>query len=375
MLKVQAQDIHLADGAADKQAAIRLVAGQLAEAGLVAAGYVDGMLRREQQTSTYLGNGIAIPHGTTDTRDQVQQTGVRVVHFADGVDWGNGQVAHVVIGIAAQSDEHLGILRQLTHVLGDESLAPKLKACRDAGELAALLNGGQTAQPLLFGEETLLLDFPARDRVSLQAAAAGLLHNAGALETSALAGLITHTPVHLGGGLWSLSWAQGVKRTAVALVRPAQALSQDGEPVRGLLLFAAKDAQHKPVLDCLLALLDKQQQDKLWTGDAAALVKLLSEPALDGVAKVFTVTNPHGLHARPSAVLVKAVKEFNSQIWVSNLDGDGKPVNAKSLMKVVSLGVRHGHRLAFTAQGSDAEAAISQIGQLIAEGLGEGSAA
>lgn len=374
MLKVQAQDIHLADAAADKQAAIRLVAGQMAEAGLVAAGYVDGMLRREQQTSTYLGNGIAIPHGTTDTRDQVQQTGVRVVHFANGVDWGNGQVAHVVIGIAAQSDEHLGILRQLTHVLGDESLAPKLKACRDAAELAALLNGGQSAQPLLFGEETLLLDFPARDRVSLQAAAAGLLHNAGAIDTSALAGLISQTPVHLGGGLWSLSWAQGVKRTAVALVRPAQALSQEGEPVRGLLLFAAKDAQHKPVLDCLLALLAKQQLDPLWTADAA-LVKLLSEPELDGVARVFTVTNPHGLHARPSALLVKAVKEFNSQIWVSNLDGDGKPVNAKSLMKVVSLGVRHGHRLAFTAQGSDAEAAINHIGQLIADGLGEGGAA
>ncbi len=51
------------------------------------------MLAREQQTSTFLGNGIAIPHGTTDTRDQVLKTGVKVYQFPQGVLWGEGQVA------------------------------------------------------------------------------------------------------------------------------------------------------------------------------------------------------------------------------------------------------------------------------------------
>ena len=55
---------------------------------------------------------------------------------------------------------------------------------------------------------------------------------------------------------------------------------------------------------------------------------------------MFTITNPHGLHARPSATLVKVAKEFQSEIWVANPDGDGKSVNAKSLMKLVSLGVK-----------------------------------
>lgn len=57
------------------------VAAALVQAGNVAEGYVDGMLAREQQTSTFLGNGIAIPHGTTDTRDQVLKTGVQVFSF------------------------------------------------------------------------------------------------------------------------------------------------------------------------------------------------------------------------------------------------------------------------------------------------------
>ncbi|STP72404.1 multiphosphoryl transfer protein [includes: phosphocarrier protein Hpr; fructose-specific PTS system EIIA component] [Escherichia coli] len=110
----------------DKEEAIRQVAAALVQAGNVAEGYVNGMLAREQQTSTFLGNGIAIPHGTTDTRDQVLKTGVQVFQFPEGVTWGDGQVAYVAIGIAASSDEHLGLLRQLTHVLSDDSVAEQL---------------------------------------------------------------------------------------------------------------------------------------------------------------------------------------------------------------------------------------------------------
>ena len=70
MFQLSTQDIHLAAQADSKNEAITQVAAALTQAGNVAAGYLDGMLAREQQTSTYLGNGIAIPHGTTDTRDR-----------------------------------------------------------------------------------------------------------------------------------------------------------------------------------------------------------------------------------------------------------------------------------------------------------------
>lgn len=139
MFQLSVQDIHPGEKAGDKEEAIRQVAAALVQAGNVAEGYVNGMLAREQQTSTFLGNGIAIPHGTTDTRDQVLKTGVQVFQFPEGVTWGDGQVAYVAIGIAASSDEHLGLLRQLTHVLSDDSVAEQLKSATTAEELRALL--------------------------------------------------------------------------------------------------------------------------------------------------------------------------------------------------------------------------------------------
>ena len=104
MFQLSVQDIHPGEQAGNKEEAIRQVAAALVQAGNVADGYVNGMLAREQQTSTFLGNGIAIPHGTTDTRDQVLKTGVQVYQFPQGVLWGEGQVAYVAIGIAASGD-------------------------------------------------------------------------------------------------------------------------------------------------------------------------------------------------------------------------------------------------------------------------------
>lgn len=375
MLTLKTDDIQLGAQATDKVAAIRQMAARLSAAGLVSDAYVDGMLRREEQTSTYLGSGIAIPHGTTDTRDLVRQTGVQVLHFREGIEWADGQKAYVVIGIAAKSDEHLGILRQLTRVLSDEEVAARLPGVQSAAELAALLNGEQLSQPLLLDDSTLLLDFPAQDLLALQVAAAGVLRNAGALAPAAVNAVLATVANPLGQGLWLARVAEDVLRTGVAFVRTTQPFIHEGLPVQGLLLIAARDGQHKPVLDRLIALISEQKVASLWPATGAEVIKLLTEAPQDGLAATFTIINPHGLHARPSAMLVKAVKEFSSQIWVANLDGDGKPVNAKSLMKLVSLGVRQGHRLQFTAKGDDAEIALQSIGQAIADGLGEGEGA
>lgn len=158
MFQLSVQDIHPGEKAGDKEEAIRQVAAALVQAGNVAEGYVNGMLAREQQTSTFLGNGIAIPHGTTDTRDQVLKTGVQVFQFPEGVTWGDGQVAYVAIGIAASSDEHLGLLRQLTHVLSDDSVAEQLKSATTAEELRALLMGEKQSEQLKLDNEMLTLD-------------------------------------------------------------------------------------------------------------------------------------------------------------------------------------------------------------------------
>ena len=377
MFQLSVQDIHPGQQAGNKEEAIRQVAAALVQAGNVADGYVNGMLAREQQTSTFLGNGIAIPHGTTDTRDQVLKTGVQVYQFPQGVTWGEGQTAYVAIGIAASSDEHLGLLRQLTHVLSDDSVAEQLKTATTAEELRALLMGEKQSEMLKLDNETLTLDIAASDLVTLQALNAGRLKEAGAVDAAFVTHAITEQPLNLGQGIWLNDSAEGNLRSAIAVSRASSTFDVNGQAASLLVTVAMTDSQPTPVLDRLSQLLLSNKADRLLSADAATLLALLtSDDALadDVLNAEFVVRNEHGLHARPGTMLVNTIKQFNSEITVTNLDGSGKPANGRSLMKVVALGVKKGHRLRFTAQGEDAEQALAAIGAAIAAGLGEGAA-
>ncbi|ELY4158977.1 fused PTS fructose transporter subunit IIA/HPr protein [Cronobacter turicensis] len=377
MFQLSVQDIHPGAHAGDKEAAIRQVADALVKAGNVSAGYVDGMLAREKQTSTFLGNGIAIPHGTTDTRDQVLKTGVQVFQFPQGVAWGDDQVAYVAIGIAASSDEHLGLLRQLTHVLSDDAIAEQLKTATTAEELRALLMGEKQSAGMKLDNDTITLDVAATSLVTLQALNAGRLSEAGAVDAEFVSHVINAKPLNLGQGVWLADSAQGNLASAVAVSRPAQPFTQDGESVGLLLTVAVADDQPLQVLGRVSELLIAKKADRLLNADAATLLTLLisdDAPGEDVLSAEFTVRNEHGLHARPGTVLVNTIKQFNSDVTVTNLDGTGKPANGRSLMKVVALGVKKGHRLRFTAQGEDAQAALDAIGEAINAGLGEGAA-
>ncbi|KEA51620.1 bifunctional PTS system fructose-specific transporter subunit IIA/HPr protein [Mangrovibacter sp. MFB070] len=377
MFQLSVHDIHPGAAATNKEEAIRLVAGALVQAGNVADGYLNGMLAREQQTSTFLGNGIAIPHGTTDTRDQVLKTGVQVFQFPEGIRWGEDQVAYVAIGIAASSDEHLGLLRQLTHVLSDDSVAEQLKNAKTAEALRAILMGETQAADLKLDNDTLSLDVNAPDLVTLQALNAGRLKAAGAADASFVAQAVAGKPLYLGQGIWLNDSTDGNLASAVAVARPAQSIEENGQPVGLLLTVAVADDQSLQVLNRLSDLLISQKADRLVKADAPTLLAVLTSDAPlpeDVLNAEFVVRNEHGLHARPGTVLVNTIKQFTSDITVTNLDGSGKPANGRSLMKVVALGVKQGHRLRFTAQGDDAEQALAAIGEAIAAGLGEGAA-
>ncbi|PWC31780.1 phosphoenolpyruvate--protein phosphotransferase [Azospirillum sp. TSO22-1] len=143
MLQVTESQVRLGLSAADKTEAIRTAGRAMVDAGLIEPGYIDSMLGREAITSTYLGNGIAIPHGLPQARDLVRQTGVVVVQFPGGVDWG-GEPARLVVGIAARSDEHIAVLQRLTGVLGNPAEAARLGTTTDPGAVMAVLNGGET---------------------------------------------------------------------------------------------------------------------------------------------------------------------------------------------------------------------------------------
>ncbi len=380
MLKLTNKDIALSQSASDKTEAIKNIAQHLTDKGLVKSGYVDGMLNRESQNSTFLGSGIAIPHGTTDTRNMVKATGVTVHHFPQGVDWGDGNTVYVAIGIAAKSDEHLGILKQLTKVLSHDNIENHLRQIKNEDDVIALLQG-ETQQEIDFDASLIQLQFPASDMVQMSAVAAGLLKNTGCAESGFVADLVAKVPTHLGQGLWLTSSNKQVLRSGVSFVSTANDCEFNGEKVRALIAIATCNNAHQPVIQTLSEMVFKGEQQRLIESSAEQLISLLkgtqttsSEATVDTHVAVFKIKNTHGLHARPGAMLVAEAKKFEANIDVANLDSgsDTQAVNAKSLMKVISLGAKHGHQLQFTATGPDASQALESIGQAIASGLSEG---
>jgi len=136
----------------DKNEAIRQVAALLAENGKVAPEYVEGMFAREAQENTYLGNGVAIPHGTPQSRHLIKETAIAVLQVPGGIDWedGEGEPAYLIVGIAASDNEHLAVLKRLSTVVGDEAVAERLAKTTDAEDIRRALSdvaGGESAAP------------------------------------------------------------------------------------------------------------------------------------------------------------------------------------------------------------------------------------
>ena len=375
MLELSESNIHLNANAADKQQAIEMAASALVQADNVENGYLQGMLARELQTSTFLGNGIAIPHGTLDTRSMVKKTGVQVFQFPQGIEWGEGNIAYVVIGIAARSDEHLSLLRQLTHVLSDEDTAAKLAKITDVAEFRAILMG-ETIEPFEIPAANISVDVDTQSLLTLVAINAGQLQMQSAVENRFISEVINNAALPLGKGLWVTDSVVGNVKNALAFSRAKTIFSHNGKAVKGVITVSAISDQINPTL---ARLLDDDVQTTLLNGNSTEILTALlgSESEVEtksvegAVVGTFTIRNEHGLHARPSANLVNEVKKFTSKITVQNLTRESEVVSAKSLMKIVALGVIQGHRLRFVAEGEDAKQAIEALGKVIADGLGE----
>ena len=233
--------IQIGAQAVDKTDAIRKVGALLVKSGNIEPGYIDSMMAREEVANTFLGNGIAIPHGIPKDRELINETGVAVLQVPDGVPWNEGELVHLVVGIAAKSDEHLTILSNLTDVLGDADEAARLAVTDDAGEIARRLSGGNLA--------------PEEE-------------------------------------------------------------------------------------------------------------KEVAEDFADGFD--YTITSPHGLHARPATALVELAKTFDADIQVRN---DNKAGDAKSLIGLLKLGIEKDTHIRVSAKGADALKALAAIQTAFEEGL------
>ena len=367
MLNLSAKNIRLNGSAANKEEAIKQVAAGLVANNHVAEGYADGMFAREQQTSTFLGNGIAIPHGTLDTRHLVQETGVQIIQFPQGVQWGDGNTAYVVIGIAAKSDEHLTLLRQLTTVLSDEDAAAELAKTQDIQAFADILSGKKSLPTL--SPQTLSLNVETNSLLTLAAINAGKLQEQGYVASSYISDTIAAEPLALAENFYIIDSAKGNLANGIALARASQG--------KTLISVAAVDNS----LESTIALLLKPEvRQQLTQANSEQIIAIFNGQSVEVSAPVqasgqvigtFTVRNENGLHARPSAVLVQTLKPFAAKINVENLDRGTTPANAKSTMKVVALGASKGARLRFVAEGEDAQQAIETLAKAFENGLGE----
>ncbi|HSK78681.1 MAG TPA: phosphoenolpyruvate--protein phosphotransferase [Thermoanaerobaculia bacterium] len=238
MLRLEPENILVGAEAGSKEQAIRQVAGLLVRSGCIDPRYAESMLARERVANTYLGKGIAIPHGLPKDRDLIQRTAIAVLQVPGGVSWQPGDTARLIVGIAARSDEHLDVLSNLTDLLYDDELVERLAVTGNPLEVATALSGSPRKAELAEG--------PAEFARSVSAKVAGA----------------------------------------------------------------------------------------------------------------------HGLHARPATAFVDLAKSFVAGVVVRH---GTKTANGKSLGALLKLGAKAGGRLRISAEGPDAEAALSSLRRLIEE--------
>ena len=125
--------ITLGEEAQTQSEAIDRVAGMLFDLGAVEAGYGDSMRTREEVISTFLGNGIALPHCTYEDRGLIKRTSLVLAQYPAGIPWGDeDDVAYLVFGLAAVGEEHLAVMSHLAEVLDDEDLCNRLAVTTDS---------------------------------------------------------------------------------------------------------------------------------------------------------------------------------------------------------------------------------------------------
>ena len=232
-----ASSVRVGAAAADRDAAIDVVGAMLVESGCVTSEYVAEMRAREDIVSTYLGNGIALPHGTNEARAFVRRTGLAVAQFPQGVPWGE-ESAYIVIGLAALAEEHIAVLARLATILGDEALCQRLAVTSEANEIHRTLS------------------------------------------------------------------------------------QADSESAAG------HDPPRRP----------------------------------DEVVRRLTITNPHGLHARPAASVVERARRFDARVV---LEANGRRADARSITGLLGLGAAVGDEVRIVAQGGDAAQVVDAVSAIL----------
>jgi mannitol/fructose-specific phosphotransferase system IIA component len=135
---IDAQSIRLGGVADSREEAITEAGELLVASGAVDASYVAAMHERERSVSTFMGNLLAIPHGTNEAKSAIRRSAISFVRYDKPIDW-NGNPAQFVLGIAGAGDDHLTLLSRIAEVFMDEAEVAKLRSARSAEEVLSVL--------------------------------------------------------------------------------------------------------------------------------------------------------------------------------------------------------------------------------------------
>lgn len=127
-------NIYLNQSISTQEEAIEQAGQALVKSGAVTEGYIQAMKEREQLVSTFMGNGLAIPHGTDEAKTEVIQSGLSLIQIPEGIDW-DGETVKVVVGIAGKDGEHLDLLSNIAITFSEEENVERIVNAQSAEEI------------------------------------------------------------------------------------------------------------------------------------------------------------------------------------------------------------------------------------------------
>tara|TARA_Y100001970_G_scaffold235417_1_gene294416 strand:+ start:537 stop:962 length:426 start_codon:yes stop_codon:yes gene_type:complete len=124
-----------------KEEATRFAGELLIKSGNIREEYIDSMLEKLEKEgfATYIGNGVAIPHGMEEGKKYINETGISIIQSHEGVEW-NGEIAYIIVGIAAKDDEHIDVLSKLAELIEDPEDAKKIWQLDSEDKIYELFN-------------------------------------------------------------------------------------------------------------------------------------------------------------------------------------------------------------------------------------------
>lgn len=370
MLALEPRHIHMNQHAVDKKHALQCLVDILVKDGLVTPEYITGLINREQQSATYLGQGIAIPHGTPQSREFILETGIRLAHFPEGIIWDGENTIYLAVVIAAKSDEHLQVLQILTRALMQD-VSEQVKNATQPEQIIELLQ----AQPLslTLHENLILTEIESQDIEDLLWSASQILKKHNFVKCGFLSSLEPDQVIQLQDQIWSISSSKFVQQPAISIVKPRHALDVGGQKLNTLVCIAANEQLDSQRFNRLIDILFNPEQVAQLDQTQAPneIAKIIGADVIpDWPHRSVVLANAHGLHARPATHLVNLTKSFQGDIQVA-VD-DGNFVSAKSLTRLLALGCKRGQTLRFIAEPeTDAVEGLDKVIQAVQQGLGE----